>query len=179
MIPSILSSPASVSSLMVIHAKNSVHPALFPILVFYNTLGSLILLGLDLTIMISLVVHIGAIIVLSSSMVMMLNIQIVEIHKKVSRYSPVSGIIGPILQWKMFLIPDDDHIPPLLTCISIASPRYTVHTGKKQSWTNSETSSNSLHTYYSVRFLVFSPISLVAMIAAIVLTMHRTTKLKR
>lgn len=164
---------------MVVRAKNPVHPALFPILVFRNTPGSPILLGLDLSAMISPVVHIGAIAVSSSSVVMMLNIQIAEIHEKVSRYSPVSGIIGPILRWEMFLIPDDDHIPPLPTCTSTASPRYTVHAGEIQSWTNSETSGNSLHTYYSVRFSVSSPISLVAMIGATVLTMHRTTKVKR
>eukprot|EP01018_Ginkgo_biloba_P040824 Gb_03364 [translate_table: standard] len=141
---------------MVVRAKNPVHPALFPILVFRNTPGSPILLGLDLSAMISPVVHTGAINISSSSMVMMLNIQIAEIHEKASRYSPVSGIIGPILRWEMFLIPEDDRIPPLPTCTS-----------------------NSLHTYYSVRFSVSSPISLVAMIGATVLTMHRTTKVKR
>jgi len=179
MISSVSSSPALVSGLMVVRAKNPVHPASSPIPVFRNTSGLLILLGPDLPAMISPVVHIGAIAVSSLPVVMMLNMKIAEIHEKVSRYPPVSGIIGLILRWEMFFIPDNDHIPSLPTCISKTSLRYTVHAGEIQSWTNSETSGNSLHTYYSVRFSVSSPIPSVAMIGATVLTMHRTTRVKR
>ena len=46
---------------MVVRAKNPVHSILFPILVFCDTSGLLILLGLDFSAMISPVVHIGAI----------------------------------------------------------------------------------------------------------------------
>lgn len=173
------SSPALVPGSMVVRAENPVHPVSFPIPVFRNTSGLLILSGPDLSAMISPVVHIGAIAAPFSSVVMMLNIKIAEIHEKVSRYSPVSGIIGLILRWEMFLIPDNDHIPSLPTYIGTTSLRYTVHAGEIQSWTNSETLGNLLHTYYSVRFLVSSPVPLVAMIGAIVLTMHRTTKVKR
>ncbi|KAL4195739.1 hypothetical protein AMTRI_Chr04g179840 [Amborella trichopoda] len=51
--------------------------------------------------------------------------------------------------------------------------------GKVSSLTNSETLGNLLYTYYSVWFLVPSPTLLIAMIGAIVLTMHRTTKVQR
>nr|YP_010131834.1 hypothetical protein KQ334_mgp041 [Chrysopogon zizanioides]QPZ94354.1 hypothetical protein [Chrysopogon zizanioides] len=61
MILSVLSSPALVSGLMVVRAKNPVHSVLFPILVFCDTSGLLILLGLDFSAMIFPVVHIGAI----------------------------------------------------------------------------------------------------------------------
>ena len=168
-----------VSGLMVARAKNPVHSVLFPIPVFRDTSGLLLLLGLDFFAMIFPVVHIGAIAVSFLFVVMMFHIQIAEIHEEVLRYLPVSGIIGLILRWEMFFIPDNDHIPSLPTCISTTSLRYTVHAGEIQSWTNSETSGNSLHTYYSVRFSVSSPIPSVAMIGATVLTMHRTTRVKR
>jgi hypothetical protein len=61
MILSVLSSSALVSGLMVVRAKNPVHSVLFPILVFCDTSGLLILLGLDFSAMIFPVVHIGAI----------------------------------------------------------------------------------------------------------------------
>ncbi|KAG0520723.1 hypothetical protein BDA96_08G099000 [Sorghum bicolor] len=61
MILSVLSSPALVSGLMVVRAENPVHSVLFPILVFCDTSGLLILLGLDFSAMIFPVVHIGAI----------------------------------------------------------------------------------------------------------------------
>ncbi|KAI3932686.1 hypothetical protein MKW98_012657 [Papaver atlanticum] len=113
--------------------------------------------SLDFSAMIFLVVHIGAISVSFLFVVMMFHIQIEEIHEEVLRYLPVSGIIGLILWWEI----------------------YTVYAGKVQSWTNLETLGNLLYTYYSVWFLVLSLILLVTMIGAIVLTMHRTTKVKR
>jgi len=73
MILSVLSSPALVSGLMVVRAKNPVHSVLFPILVFCDTSGLLILLGLDFSAMIFPVVHIGAIAVSFLFVVMMFN----------------------------------------------------------------------------------------------------------
>nr|YP_010932281.1 NADH dehydrogenase subunit 6 [Cinnamomum chekiangense]WKR35331.1 NADH dehydrogenase subunit 6 [Machilus pauhoi]WKT05512.1 NADH dehydrogenase subunit 6 [Cinnamomum insularimontanum] len=179
MILSVSSSPALVSGLMVVRAKNPVHPVSFPIPVFRDTSGLLLLLGLDFSAMISPVVHIGAIAASFLFVVMMFNIQIAETHEEVLRYLPVSGIIGLILWWEMFFILDNETIPLLPTHRNTTSLRYTVHAGKVRSWTNLETLGNLLYTYYSVRFLVPSPILLVAMIGAIVLTMHRTTKVKR
>lgn len=46
---------------MVARAKNPVHSVLFPIPVFCDTSGLLLLLGLDFSAMIFPVVHIGAI----------------------------------------------------------------------------------------------------------------------
>lgn len=61
---SIFSSIALVSASLVIRAKNPVHSVLFLILVFCNTSGLLVLLGLDFFAMILLVVYVGAIAVL-------------------------------------------------------------------------------------------------------------------
>jgi NADH-ubiquinone oxidoreductase chain 6 len=179
MILSVLSSFALVSGLMVVRAKNPVHSVLFFILVFCDTSGLLILLGLDFFAMIFLVVYIGAIAVLFLFVVMMFNIQIAEIHEEVLRYLPVSGIIGLIFWWEMFFILDNETIPLLPTHRNTTSLGYTVYAGKVRSWTNLETLGNLLYTYYFVWFLVSSLILLVAMIGAIVLTMHRTTKVKR
>ena len=127
MILSVLSSPALVSGLMVVCAKNPVHSVLFPILVFRNTLGLLILLGLNFSAMVFPVVHIRAISVSFLFIVMMFHIQIVDIHEEVVHYLPVSGIIGLILWWEMFFILDNETIPLLLTQRNTTSLRYTVY----------------------------------------------------
>ncbi|KAH0715911.1 hypothetical protein KY284_008816 [Solanum tuberosum] len=88
MILSVLSSPALVSGLMVVRAKNPVHSVLFLIPVFRNTSGLLLLLGLDFFAMIFPVVYIGAIAVSFLFVVMMFHIQIAEIHEEVLRYLP-------------------------------------------------------------------------------------------
>ncbi|KAH0439318.1 hypothetical protein IEQ34_025929 [Dendrobium chrysotoxum] len=115
MILSVSSSPALVSGLMVVRAKNPVHSVSFPIPVFRDTAGLLLFLGLDFSAMISPVVHIGAIAVSFLFVVMMFNIQIAEIHEEVLRYLPVSGIIGLIFWWEMFFICDNETIPLLPT----------------------------------------------------------------
>ncbi|KAL2922442.1 NADH-ubiquinone oxidoreductase chain 6 [Bienertia sinuspersici] len=173
MILSVLSSPALVSGLMVVHAKNPVHSVLFPFPVFRNTSSLLLLLGLDFSAMIFQVVYIGAIAVSFLFVVMMFHIHIAEIHEEILRYLPVSGIIGLILWWEMFFILVNE------TQRNTTSLRYTVYAGKVRSWTNLETLGNLLYTYYFVWFYVSSLILLVAKIGAIVLTMHRTTKVKR
>ncbi|KAL9858900.1 putative NADH:ubiquinone reductase (H(+)-translocating) [Arabidopsis thaliana] len=163
MILSVLSSSALVSGLMAARAKNPVHSILFTILVFRDTSGLLLLLGLDFFAMIFQIFH----------------IQIAEIHEELLRYLPMSGIIGLIFWWEMFFILDNESIPLLPTQRNTTSLRYTVYAGKVLCWTNLETLGNLLYTYYYVWFFVPSLILLVAMIGAIVLTMHKTTKVKR
>ncbi|PWA38432.1 NADH:ubiquinone/plastoquinone oxidoreductase, chain 6 [Artemisia annua] len=130
MILSVLSSLALVSGLMVVRAKNPVHSVLFPIPVFRNTSGLLLLLGLDFFAMIFPVVYIGAIAVSFLFVVMMFHIQIAEIHEEVLRYLPVSGIIGLIFWWEMFFILDNESIPLLPTQRNTTSLRYMVYAGK-------------------------------------------------
>ncbi|KAJ1278813.1 hypothetical protein BS78_04G107500 [Paspalum vaginatum] len=179
MILFVLVSPSLVSGLMVVRAKSPIHSVLFPILIFCDTSCLLILLGLNFSTMIFVVVHIGAIVDSFLFMVMMLNIQIAEIHVEVLRYLLVGGIIVLIFWWEMFFILDNETIPLLPTHRNTTSLGYTVCAGKVRSWTDLETLGNLLYTYCSVWFLVSSLILLVAMIGAIVLTMHRITKVKK
>ena len=165
---------------MVIRAKNPVHSVLFLILVFCNSAALLVLLGLDFFAMILLVVYVGAIAVLFLFVVMMLNIKIAEIHENVLRYLPVGGIIGLIFLVEIFLIVDNDYLPlfePVIMNTNFFT--YTAYASKIQSWTNIESVGNLLYTTYFLLFLVSSLILLVAMIGAIVLTMHKTAKVKR
>lgn len=176
---SIFSSIALVSGVMVIRAKNPVHSVLFLILVFFNTSGLLVLLGLDFFAMILLVVYVGAIAVLFLFVVMMLNIKIAEIHENVLRYLPVGGIIGLIFLLEIFLIVDNETIPLFEPPFGAHYLTYTAYAEKIQSWTNIESVGNLLYTTYFILFLISSLILLVAMIGAIVLTMHKTAKVKR
>jgi NADH-ubiquinone oxidoreductase chain 6 len=175
---SLFSSIALVSASLVIRAKNPVHSVLFLVLVFCNTSGLLILLGLDFFAMILLVVYVGAIAVLFLFVVMMFNIKIAEIHENALRYLPVGGIIGLIFLCEIVLIVDNDSIPLLPTLLNTDSLSYSVYASQLQSWTNIESVGNLLYTTYSLFFLLASIILLVAMIGAIVLTMHKTTVVK-
>jgi NADH-quinone oxidoreductase subunit J len=79
---------------MVILVKNPIHFVLFFILVLFNTLGLLVLLGLEVFAMIFLVVYVGAIAILILFVVLMLNSKITQIHENVLCYLLVGGTIG-------------------------------------------------------------------------------------
>jgi len=160
----LFSSIALVSASLVIRTKNPVHSVFFLILVFCNTAGLLVLLGLDLFAMILLIVYVGAIAVLFLFVVMMLNIKIAEIQDNVLRYLP----IGILFLLEVILIIDTDLLPNLDSSQVLT---YTAYASKVNSWSNIESIGNLLYTTYSLFFLLASIILLVAMIGAIVLTL--------
>lgn len=160
----LFSSIALVSASLVIRTKNPVHSVFFLILVFCNTAGLLVLLGLDLFAMILLIVYVGAIAVLFLFVVMMLNIKIAEIQDNVLRYLP----IGILFLLEVILIIDTDLLPQLESNEVLT---YTAYASKVNSWSNIESIGNLLYTTYSLFFLLASIILLVAMIGAIVLTL--------
>lgn len=172
------SSFALISGVMVIQSKNPVHSVLFLILVFFNAAGLLILLGLDFFAMIFLVVYVGAIAVLFLFVVMMLNIKLAEINEKRLRYLPVGGFLGLLFLFEIFLIVDNDLIP-LLNVSDRGELALTEWGFYVNTLTNVEGLGLLIYTFYFYFFLIASLILLVAMIGAIVLTMHKGVHVKR
>lgn len=192
------SSLALLAGVMVIQSRNPVHSVLFLILVFFNAAGLLILLGLDFFAMIFLVVYVGAIAVLFLFVVMMLNIKLAEINEKKLRYLPVGGLLGILFLFEIFLIINNDLVPvftinPKLN--HLANTTYTadhnliISTSEYLQFTdwysildtvpNIQAIGMLVYTYYFYFFLLASLILLVAMIGAIVLTMHKSVSVKR
>ena len=162
---------------MVIQSRNPVYSVLFLILVFFNVAGLLILLGLDFFALIFLVVYVGAIAVLFLFVVMMLNIKLAEIDEKRLRYLPIGGFLGILFLSEVFLIVDNDLIP-LLDYSDSRGAAYDF-TSLVDQVTNIESVGLLLYTYYFYYFIMASLILLVAMIGAIVLTMHKGVHVQR
>lgn len=175
------SSLALISGIMVIQARNPVHSVLYLILVFFNSAGLLILLGLDFFAMIFLVVYVGAIAVLFLFVVMMLNIKLAEINEKKLRYLPIGGLLGLLFLFEIFLIVDNDLIPLLDPTLAahLSGVDFVEWSTLLSTVPNIEAVGQCLYTYYFYFFLVASLILLVAMIGAIVLTMHKGIHVKR
>lgn len=172
----IFSSLSLISGIMVIQSRNPVHSVLFLILVFFNSAGLLILLGLDFFAMIFIVVYVGAIAVLFLFVVMMLNIKITEINEKKLRYLPIGGLLGVLFLFEIFLIIDNDLIPLLSP---IKQLEYVEWGNFLENIPNIEAIGQLIYTYYFYFFILASLILLVAMIGAIVLTMHKGISIKR
>lgn len=172
----LFSSLSLVSGAMVIRAKNPVHSVLFLILVFLNSAGLLIMLGLDFFAMIFLVVYVGAIAVLFLFVVMMLNIKLAEINEKRLRYLPIGGFLGILFLLEIFVIVDNDLIAVLDGDLNLSLIHWA---SMKSSLYNISALGNIIYTYYFYLFSLASIILLVAMIGAIVLTMHKGVLHKR
>ena len=169
----IFASTAIVAAIMVIQSRNPVHSVLFLILVFFNVAALLILLGLDFFAMVLLVVYVGAIAVLFLFVVMMLNIKLAEMNEQKLRYLPIGGLIGLLFIFEIFVIIDNDVCFYNWETLEFVDWSSIIHNR-----TNIEAVGQLMYTYFFHDFLLASIILLVAMIGAIVLTMHRGANIK-
>ena len=166
---------ALVSSLMVIGLSNAVHSVLFLILVFCNVAGLLLLLGAEFLSFMLLIVYVGAIAVLFLFVVMMLNVKISSVQ--INKYSilPI-GILIFIILFNQFVgaISDLD-----LLRLQPKNLSFVLWINETSNLSNIEVVGRVLYTHYSLLFLICGFILLVAMIGAIVLTMHQRVDVKK
>ncbi len=152
--------------------------------------------------MMFLIIYVGAIAVLFLFVVMMLNIKLNELNENWVRYLPIGGIISLIFLLEIFLILDSDfnfsfslqfwndfslkflssnasnseHYKNITDTMSLYDNFYIVQkewTTLIDSFTNIQSLGFLIYTYYFYYFIIASIILLVAMIGAIVLTMHK------
>lgn len=172
----LFASLALLSAGLVIQVTNPVHSVLFLILVFFNSAGILLLLGLEFFAMTILIVYIGAIAVLFLFVVMMLNIKLESIVEHKKRYLPIAAVLGGIFLFEMFSI--IDALATLGSTLNGLTPEvvnwYDVYTTA----TNVESIGLCVYTFYSAYLLQGGLILLIAMVGAIALTHHQQTSIK-
>nr|UAD89801.1 NADH dehydrogenase subunit 6 [Gracilaria salicornia] len=163
------------ASIMVISLSNAVHSVLFLILVFCNVTGLLLLLGAEFLSFMLLIVYVGAIAVLFLFVVMMLNIKKTVREQSFFAIAPIGLTIFCILFTHLLSIFDNLNISYLkqekLVWISWISESTNI--------TNIQAVGNVLYTKYCFLFVLSGLILLIAMIGAIVLTMHQRTDVKK
>nr|YP_009559266.1 NADH dehydrogenase subunit 6 [Gelidium coulteri]QBA96113.1 NADH dehydrogenase subunit 6 [Gelidium coulteri] len=164
---------ALASSLMVITSKNAVHSVLFLILVFCNIAGLLLLLGAEFLSFMLLIVYVGAIAVLFLFVVMMLNVKVNNLNS--ISLIPLGIAIFSALFYQFNLTIKEFYIYKSAYQQSIIISWLT----EENSLSNIKVIGNVLYTNYSILFLLSSLILLIAMVGAIVLTMHQRTDAKK
>lgn len=161
------------SGFMVIASRNPVHAVLFLILAFVNSAGLFILLGAEFLAMILIVVYVGAVAVLFLFVVMMLDVDFAELRAGFLKYMPVGALVGVILLIELALVLGSWVISP-----DVAS-RATAPVPPLGNVSNTEALGRILYTKYVYFFEAAGMILLVAMIGAIVLTLHHKEGVKR
>ncbi len=161
------------SAIMVVTARNPVHSVLFLIIAFVNASGLFMLLGAEFLAMILIVVYVGAVAVLFLFVVMMLDVDFAELRQGFLNYLPVGFLVGAILLAELLFIVGawviGAGVPEAITApIPVASDI-----------SNTQALGLVLYTRYVYFFEAAGVILLIAMIGAIVMTLHHRPDVKR
>ena len=151
------------SACMVISVRNPVHAALFLILSFFSSAAIWLILEAEFLAIALVLVYVGAVMVLFLFVVMMLDINISTLREGFSRFLPVGLLVAVLMLIAMGLIVGSGGI----------LPGGGAGTGQLEAAGNTRLLGKALFTEYIYPFEVAGAILLVAIIAAIGLTMRK------
>ena len=167
----LFSSIAVASAFMVIAGRNPVDSVLWLILTFVNAAGLFLLIGAEFLAMLLVVVYVGAVAVLFLFVVMMLDVDFAELREGFLQYLPIGALVGFVFLVELVLVVGTWVVGP---GISITQPIPNA-----AQVTNTEAIGRVLYTTYVHYFQLAGVVLLVAMIGAIVLTLHHRPNVKR
>ena len=150
------------SGLRVITARNPVHGALFLVLAFFTAAGLWLLLRAEFLAIALVVVYVGAVMVLFLFVVMMLDVNLEKVREGFWKNLPLALVVGGIMVAEMFAVLAGGYFDLL------APPR-----ALPAEYSNTKALGRVLYTDYAYAFEVAAVILLVAIIAAIALTLRR------
>ena len=150
------------AGLRVITARNPVHAALYLVLAFFSAAGLWMLLEAEFLAIVLVLVYVGAVMVLFLFVVMMLDINPDQLRQNFWRYLPVALPVALLIGVEMVLILGSRYF-------AAAPPPTPLPAG----YSNTKALGEVLYTQYVYAFEVAAVILLVAIVAAIALTMRR------
>ncbi|MGL1832715.1 NADH-quinone oxidoreductase subunit J [Rhodocyclaceae bacterium SMB388] len=152
------------AALRVITARNPVHAALFLVLSFFSASGLWLLLEAEFLAITLVLVYVGAVMVLFLFVVMMLDINIERLRQGFWSNLPVAALVGVLLVVQMALVLGGSYFgyqampePPPAT----------------EAYSNTREIGRLLYTEYVYPFELASLVLLVAMVAAVTLTLRK------
>ena len=149
------------SGLAVITARNPVHGALALVLAFFTAAGIWLLLRAEFLAIALVVVYVGAVMVLFLFVVMMLDINLERVREGFWRNLPLALLVGGIMVAEMIAVLADRYF-------GMPRPRELAPT-----YSNTKELGRVLYTQYAYAFEIAAVLLLVAIIAAIALTLRR------
>ena len=148
------------ASIRVITTRNPVHAALHLVLAFFTAAGIWLLLEAEFLAIALVLVYVGAVMVLFLFVVMMLDINIDKLREGFWEYLPMAGIIGLLMAVEMVMVLSGKYF----IAATVAS--------KPADYSNTAELGRVLYTDYLLPFELASVVLLVAIVAAIVLTLR-------
>jgi len=148
------------AGLRVITTRNPVHAALFLVLAFFTAAGIWLLLEAEFLAIALVLVYVGAVMVLFLFVVMMLDVNIDKLREGFWDYLPMAGFIGLLMAVEMVMV--------------LGGKYFAVNkvAAKPADYSNTAELGRVLYTDYFLPFELASVVLLVAIVAAITLTLR-------
>jgi NADH-quinone oxidoreductase subunit J len=158
-----------VAALGVIASRNPVHSALFLVLAFVQSAFLWLLIEAEFLALTLVLVYVGAVMVLFLFVVMMLDVNVEELRKGFTRYLPLGAAVA------LIVVLEIGHV---VWFRSQGLRFLTAPQGQPTDYSNTKELGAVLYTEHVYAFEIASVILLLAIVAAITLTMRRRPGLK-
>ncbi|MCY4641222.1 MAG: NADH-quinone oxidoreductase subunit J [Gammaproteobacteria bacterium] len=152
------------SALAMITVRNPVHAVLFLVLAFFTSAAIWLLLEAEFLGITLVLVYVGAVMVLFLFVVMMLDINLAKMRAGFARHLPVGLVVGAVMAAEMIVILNTP-------AFDLARPRL-----KAADYSNTRELGELLFTEYVYPFEIAGVILLVAIVAAITLTLRKRVR---
>jgi NADH-quinone oxidoreductase subunit J len=160
----------AVSALAMILVKNPVHAALLLVLCFFTSAAIWLLIEAEFLAVILILVYVGAVMVLFLFVVMMLDITVEQVRARVTRYALLGGIVAGLVVFEIVSIVWTRALGVDVTVGATPLPA---------DYSNTAELGQKLYTEYVYSFELAAVLLLIAIIAAISLTMRKRANLKQ
>jgi len=158
-----------VTALGVIFSRNPVHAIMFLVASFFQSAMLWLLAEAEFLAIVLVLVYVGAVMVLFLFVVMMLDINVEKARSSVARYTPLGLLLAGVM------------IVELIQVIGLRSDRKLLFQGftvNPENYSNTEALGSVLYTEHVYAFEIASVILLLAIVAAITLTMRKRPGIK-
>jgi NADH-quinone oxidoreductase subunit J len=152
-----------ISALKVITAKNPVHAALFLVLAFFNAAGIWMLLEAEFLSIALILVYVGAVMVLFLFVVMMLDLDVAHLRSQFKQFIPVASLVGALIVAEMTLVLVRGFVGTVTPL-----PKLTP-----EGESNTMSLGKMIYGEYVFNFEIAGIVLLVAIVAAVALTLRR------
>lgn len=154
------------AAVRVITARNTVHAALFLVLAFFSSAALWLLLEAEFLAITLVLVYVGAVMVLFLFVVMMIDLNVAPLREGFARYLPLGAVVAALIVIEMGLVLGSQSG-------FFGASNFPVPAPHPAGYSNTRELGGLLYTFYMYPFEIASVILLVAIIAAISLTMRR------
>ncbi len=159
------------AAIMVISVRNPVYAALFLVLTFFSASALWLLLEVEFLAIVLILVYVGAVMVLFLFVVMMLDINLAPLREGFIRYLPAAVMVAVVMAVELLMV--------LWARGRFGSENWPLPEPNPKGYSNTREVGEWLYTNYLLPFEVAGVILLVAIVAAVTLTLRRRPEAKR